>query len=192
MNTSKENKDDTVLAARQEALLDIAAWHQARARLMGRRPGFNSPAAKEAEEARKEEHELAARYLLQLPELEERKSEIAELGCDAATVAFQVLYERPLGETNAEFLIRAEELIQAAIDAGKAQAIQAEPGLDAGLPPAWRLEKLELYKSGDERFKATFWRQGGKTVIGLGKTPREAAEAGKRLIIDKKTDDETF
>jgi hypothetical protein len=186
-----EQLQEALNDVRAQALQEVARWHEGRARLLKNRPGFGSETAQEAEKIRAEENLFAANYLLNLPEVENRKDDLAVIGTDASTAAFQILYERPLQETNAQFLARAEELIQAAINAGAAKALEEVREIEDEPPSSWRLEKVTLVGAGSRKFKANLWRRGGLTAEGHGPTTRKAVqvavqEAYKAESLEKK------
>lgn len=163
--------------ARAKTLQEVVGWHLSRAKLLQHRPGFTSPTAKEEDRARASENEFAASYLQKLPDLEAQLSQPALLASDAETTAFQLLYERQLGETNAQFLARAQELAQRAIDANVSRALEKMPEIDEGMPLGWRLERLELYGDKLTKYRAFLWKVGGDQAEGLGPTPRKATQA---------------
>lgn len=175
--------EDAYQDGRREAFLEIASWHQKRAEMLIKgRPGVSTAMAINTEQARADENQFAASYLLRLPDVGATLNDLSMVGHDSSTIASQLLYERPLGETNAQFLERAELLVSHAIDVAQTTALQRRPSVDAGLPSGWRLERIELHGVKEERFKATLWRQGGKEVSGYGGTPDKAVESATRLI----------
>lgn len=170
----------TLDEARGQALREAASWHKRRQQLHQAVPAHASEVAKDERRARAAEAEQAATYFKRLPEAEAARDLQSEVGSDAATAAFRILYERPLRETNASFLDRATLIVEEVIGAAEAQATNAVPILEGGLPESWRLEKIELYGDKAERYRATLFRVGGAFVRGLGPTTRLAVENAAR------------
>lgn len=156
------------------ALKEAAAWHQRRQQLHLAAPKHASAVALEERRVRAHEAETAANYFIKLPDAEAAKNLPCEVGSDAQTAAFRILYERSPGETNAFFLERAAALIDEALLAAAARAAALVPVLEANLPTGWRLEKIEIFGDKATKYKATLVKLGGLFANGFGATTRAA------------------